>query len=303
MKQKGILTCVVFVASIMLFSAISVKADLSFTTTVGVYVWGPTGGNGVVASDWDNGTAAWESAPDQYGQGNITSAANNTITFTATPDQGYYLDHWTTSDGDSNNLTIQINTGPDATAKTVIAYFSSAPTYAITFIADTGGTSSPLGTYFLSEGNVQIIVASASPGYYFQNWYTVGASPGSIGNAGLSTTTFTVGNSNGDVHAAFGVNDPVPTATPNPSGSGGGGGGGGGGGLFTPPPTQQTPIPTQAVTIPEFPGAPSNNFNPIKEIVSRLPPGWAVWGILGGLFFVASVGIVQSGRRKKTVRR
>ncbi len=97
---------------------------------------------------------------------------NTSLTFTATPDDGYRLKGW--YDGkklltNANKLTFTVTRDADITAE-----FEPIPTYTVRVIAGDGGTITP-ATYITAqtvrEGTVLTFTATPNSGYHFTGWY------------------------------------------------------------------------------------------------------------------------------------
>ena len=91
---------------------------------------------------------------------------DSTVVILATPNSGYYFDHWSTG-GSSNPLTL-----PVTSDITVTAYFTaSAPaqyTLTVNSYNSTMGTVSGGGTY--NSGATATLTATANSGYHFTHW-------------------------------------------------------------------------------------------------------------------------------------
>jgi len=131
-------------------------------------------------------------------------------------------------------------------------------------------------------GTSIILQATANPGYTFDHW----AATAGFGTSNVNPVNFQMPAAALTVVAYF-------TANAAPSSSSG----------VTPAPTATfvftTPNPTVSSIVFTTP-----NTSSLQNAISALPPGWAIWVIVGGLGIVTVGGLEQSNRKKhgKTVR-
>lgn len=91
---------------------------------------------------------------------------DSTVVIVATPNSGYYFDHWSTGDS-SNPLTL-----PVTNDITITAYFTaSAPTqYTITANSNNSAMGTVTGGGSYNSGATATLTAAANSGYHFTHW-------------------------------------------------------------------------------------------------------------------------------------
>lgn len=150
--------------------------------------------------------------------GNVATVnSGDTLTITATPDQGYYFANLTSNSCNTTATTISgdyasgvtFTVGPVTHNCGVMVTFNPRTSYLINATAGTGGTISPSGTLSVSPGGTQVFTLTPNAGYPNEAYY-ISSVTGCGGT--LSGNTYTIGPINTDctVSATFALN---PTAS------------------------------------------------------------------------------------------
>ncbi len=115
-------------------------------------------------------------------------AAGESVTFTATPDDGYEFVNWT------SGTSVVSTENPYTTTVTgdmeLVANFQALPTYNVGVIAGAGG-SATASSYAVKAGGTVTLTATPDDGYEFVNW-TIGTSVVSTENPYVATITSNV---------------------------------------------------------------------------------------------------------------
>jgi hypothetical protein len=121
------------------------------------------------------------------------------VNITASPDTGYYLDHWELDGanvGGANPIHITVNN--DHTLHAVFEYGPSPTYYTLNITVTAGGTTNPTpGTYIYSDGTLVNISALPNAGYGLDYWSLDGVP------AGTTNPTQVTMNTNHELEAAF----------------------------------------------------------------------------------------------------
>lgn len=116
-----------------------------------------------------NYTISTSSSPGAGGTtgGGGSKLCGTSVTVTATPNAGYIFVNWT--EGGTTVSTASSYTFTASANRTLVAHFSSVPSYAITTSATVGGSTSGGGSYS-SNTTVTVIATVTNSCYSFVNW-------------------------------------------------------------------------------------------------------------------------------------